>query len=82
MQVGFDALERRLAQEAQTGLCCHGDTPTLADLCLIPQCYNALRFGLALQTWPTIARIFGHCQQLPAFAAAWPEAQPDAPQPA
>lgn len=78
MQVGFDALEQRLANESQTGLCCHGDAPTLADLCLIPQCYNALRFGLDLQTWPTIARIFAHCQQLPAFAAAWPEVQPDA----
>lgn len=82
MQAGLDALEQRLAHEPQTGLCCHGDSPTLADLCLIPQCYNALRFGLDLQRWPTIARIFGHCQQLPSFAAAWPEAQPDAPQPA
>jgi maleylacetoacetate isomerase len=77
MQVGFSALEARLAAEAQTGLCCHGDTPTLADVCLIPQCYNALRFGLDLQTWPTLARIFAHCRILPAFAAAWPEAQPD-----
>jgi maleylacetoacetate isomerase len=75
--LGFDALEASL-QSPDTGLCCHGDTPGLADCCLIPQVYNARRYEMDLSAWPTIARIAEHCNTLPAFQAARPEAQPDA----
>lgn len=75
--VGFDALEASL-QSPGTGLCCHGDAPSLADCCLIPQVYNAQRYEIDLSVWPTISRIAEHCSTLPAFQAARPEAQVDA----
>ena len=77
--LGFAALEQQLAASGDTGLCCHGDAPTLADCCLVPQAFNARRFGLALDAWPTLARIVTHCEALPAFAQAHPARQPDAP---
>lgn len=77
---GFHALETMLARDAATGRYCHGDTPGLADACLIPQCYNALRWGVPLQDYPTIQRIHAACGELDAFKAAAPEAQPDAPE--
>lgn len=76
---GFMALEQRLSSEGDTGLFCHGDTPGLADLCLVPQMYNARRIGCQLDTFPTLTRIDAACRAIPAFAAAAPEAQPDAP---
>lgn len=75
--VGFDALEAGL-QSPDTGLCCHGDMPGLADCSLIPQVYNAQRYDMDLSAWPTIARIAEHCNTLPAFQAARPDAQVDA----
>lgn len=75
---GLAALEARLAEEAGTGAFCHGATPGLADLCLVPQLGNARRFGVELSPFPTILRIEAACRALPAFAAAAPEAQPDA----
>lgn len=77
---GFRALEQMLEESASTGLCCDGDAPTLADLCLIPQIYNARRFEVDMQTFPIISRIETHCMGLPAFEAARPENQADAPQ--
>jgi len=77
-RLGLDALETRLAREPDTGRFCHGDMPGLADLCLIPQLYNARRFALDLAPWPTLTRIEAVCLALPAFADALPEAQPDA----
>ena len=74
--LGFEALETRL-QSPATGLCCHGDEPGLADCCLVPQVYNARRYDLDLSAFPTIARIAAHCESLPAFQAAHPDAQPD-----
>ncbi len=68
-----------LARDSTTGRYCHGDTPGLADACLIPQCYNALRWGVPLQDYPTIQRIHAACGELDAFKAAAPEAQQDAP---
>ena len=78
IRAGFEALERRLAGSADTGRCCHGDAPTLADCCLVPQMANAERVSLPLQDYPTLRRIRDYCVQLPAFVAAAPGAQPDA----
>jgi maleylacetoacetate isomerase len=75
---GFGALEILLAKSPSTGLYCDGDTPTLADLCLVPQIYNARRFGVDMTEFPTIARIDQECLSLSAFDAARPENQPDA----
>ncbi|WP_027009146.1 maleylacetoacetate isomerase [Conchiformibius kuhniae] len=74
---GFAALEQML-QSPHTGRFCHGDTPTLADCCLVPQVYNARRFGCDLSAYPAIVRIDAECARLPAFADAAPEHQPDA----
>jgi len=79
MRSGLDALEVLLAETA-AGDFCVGDAPTLADCCLIPQLYNARRFGLAPADWPRIARIETACAALPAFAGAAPERQPDTPE--
>ena len=75
---GFTALEVMLQAE-ETGQFCHGDTPTLADCCLVPQVYNAERFECDLTPYPTIRRIHEACNTLPAFANAHPARQPDAP---
>src|SRR6266702_846191 len=74
---GFAAFERLLADDKRTGTFCHGDTPGLADIALVPQVYNAERYRLDLAPYPTIARIFENCMKLDAFAAAHPEKQPD-----
>lgn len=75
---GFAALEATLAGSPATGRFCHGDTPTLADCCLVPQVFNALRFEVDMAPYPTIARIQAACCELEAFAAAHPSRQPDA----
>lgn len=75
---GFHALEASLTLDAGSGEFCHGDTPTLADVCLVPQVYNAERFECDLSAYPTIRRIVANCRALPAFQEAAPEAQPDA----
>jgi len=77
---GMNALETRLADDSATGQYCHGDDPTMADACLVPQCYAASRFGVDVAGFPTITRINAACAELPAFARAAPDAQPDAPQ--
>jgi maleylacetoacetate isomerase len=79
MATGFAALERLLHDHPSTGEFCDGQDPTLADCCLVPQVYNARRFGLDLAPYPTIVRIEQACLALPAFDAARPENQPDAP---
>lgn len=66
--LAFDAL---LGEAA--GPCCHGGTPGMADLCLVPQFYNARRWGADLEGLSRLARIADHCAQLPAFAAAHPD---------
>ncbi|WP_425543652.1 maleylacetoacetate isomerase [Rhodanobacter caeni] len=75
---GFDALEAMLADNPATGRYCHGDDPGLADACLVPQFYNALRWKLPLQNYPTLQRIHAACNELEAFQRAAPEQQPDA----
>ena len=76
--MGFDALEKLLHGNPATGKCCHGDQPTLADICLVPQVFNAKRFSLDLAPYPTISRINDYCLKLKAFAEAAPEKQLDA----
>lgn len=75
----FQALELLLSDNAATGRFCHGESPGLADICLVPQMYNALRWKLPLDAYPTVRRICDACNQLEAFQRAAPEAQPDAP---
>jgi maleylacetoacetate isomerase len=78
MGEGFAALEALLAASPHTGRYAHGDTPGIADCCLVPQVFNARRFGVDLAPFPTIARIDGACAVLPAFIEAHPSHQPDA----
>ena len=75
---GMAGLEGMLAGGHETGEFCHGDKPTMADCCLIPQIYNADRFGCDLSGYPTAMRINATCLELDAFQRALPEVQPDA----
>ena len=75
--LGFTALERRLATEKQTGRFCHGNTPGLADITLVPQVANANRFKVNLEAFPTIRRINEQCLALEPFKKAMPQNQPD-----
>ena len=74
---GLAACEALLAK-APLGKFCFGDTPTLADICLVPQMFNARRFTCNLDPVPRLVAIDAACQVLPAFAKAAPFAQPDA----
>lgn len=74
--VGLQAYEARLAE--QPGRFSHGDTPTLADCCLVPQIFNAQRFDCDLSGLPRTMAVFGACMQLDAFQQAQPSACPDA----
>ncbi|QTN28817.1 maleylacetoacetate isomerase [Rhodoferax sp. AJA081-3] len=76
--VGFTAVEALLANNPHTGAFCHGDTPGLADCCLIPQIANSRRFETPLDAFPTIRRIETACLALDAFVKAAPALQPDA----
>ncbi len=78
IQVGLDALDLDLARDPARGRFCHGDTPTLADCCLVPQLANARRVKLDVARWPVLAAIDAACHELPAFADAAPARQPDA----
>ena len=75
---GLHALESRVAHDRGTGTYCHGDVPTLADICLVPQMANARRFNCDLSKMPTLVRIDEACRALPAFEKAAPQNQPDA----
>jgi maleylpyruvate isomerase len=78
---GLEALERAVG-DGRAGRFCHGDAPGLADCYLVPQLYNARRFGVDLAPFPTLRRIEEACLALAPFQAAQPEHQPDAPPPA
>jgi len=75
VQLGFDAIERRLVSEAAGGCFCHGDAPTLADVCLVPQVFNARRFAVDLGPYPRIVGIDAACRELLQFQSAAPERQ-------
>ena len=78
IESGFATLEARLAADPRTGALCFGDTPTIADLCLVPQIFNANRFKIDTARYPTLQRIYDHATQIDAFARAAPDEQPDA----
>ncbi len=78
MAEGFSAFEEILNTNLATGRYCYGDEPTMADLCLVPQMYNARRYGLDLEPYPLLQRIESNCLELAEFEAARPENQPDA----
>ncbi len=75
---GFDALEALLAADAGRGGFCFGNTPTLADVYLVPQVESARRFDIDLRRWPRIRAIDEACAGLEAFRLAAPALQPDA----
>ena len=78
IELGLSALEAQVAASPRTGLFCHGDTPTVADICLVPQLANARRLPIPLEPYPTLLRIESNCQKMDAFANAAPARQPDA----
>lgn len=74
---GLAALEADLARDERRGRFCVGDTPGMADCCLVPQLFAASRFGLDLAPYPTLRAIDAACQEIPAFQLAHPARQPD-----
>jgi maleylpyruvate isomerase len=74
---GFKAIEALVSQRPASTFCC-GDTPTIADICLVPQVANANRFKVDLSPYPRIRSIEAACQELAAFQKARPDQQPDA----
>ncbi|MCC5880058.1 MAG: maleylacetoacetate isomerase [Idiomarina sp.] len=76
VSTAFAAFEKRLEKHA--GVCCVGDEVTLADVCLVPQVYNAMRFNIDLTPYPTLVQVYENLQQLDAFQKAQPESQADA----
>ena len=78
IKLGFSALEMQLAADATRGHFCVGDTPTMADCCLVPQLFNARRFEVDMAPYPTLVAIEDACNALPAFQQAHPAQQPDA----
>jgi len=76
---GFKALEATLKDSPATGTYCEGDFPTMADCLLVPQVFNAQRFGVDMSAYPTVQRINDECLATEPFERARPENQPDAP---
>ncbi len=78
VELGLTQLEAQLTSSPQTGAFCHGDTPTMADCCLVPQIFNARRFNSQIDHLPNVMRIYANCMKLEAFDKAQPAKQPDA----
>ena len=78
IDLGLSALEQMIAAQSKRGKFCFGDSPTLADICLVPQLGNARRYGCDLAKYPMILTIEKNCMALAAFTGAAPEKQPDA----
>ena len=76
---GFAAIEKMLDKRPVQSPFCVGDTPTIADICLIPQVVNANRFKCSLDAFPRIVGIYHHAMKLSAFHDAQPSKQPDFP---
>lgn len=77
---GFAALERMAARDQSSGPYLCGDAPSLADLYLVPQAYNARRFDVDMSAYPRLTAADAAAREHPAFIAAEPERQPDAPE--
>ena len=77
--LGLETLEAHLAKERETGRFCHGDAPTMADICLAGQVFAAGYFKVATSGVPTVERIFSECMKIDAFECSQPLKQPDAP---
>ena len=75
---GLDAFNAHIEHDHLSGKFCHGDTPTMADCCLVPQMFAAERFGVDPTHYPRLALIWENCNHLPAIAAAHPSKQIDA----
>ncbi|MBN3925246.1 MAG: maleylacetoacetate isomerase [Nostoc sp. NMS4] len=75
---GLNALEKLLVNSKFRGDFCYGNEPTIADIFLVPQVYNAERFEYPLEAYPNIYKIYELCVKHPAFVAAQPDLQPDA----
>ena len=75
---GLAKLEAAMAKTSGGGRFSHGDTPTMADCCLVPQVFNARRYNNDTSNFPTVMRVFAECMQLDAFIRAQPSKQPDA----
>jgi maleylacetoacetate isomerase len=78
VQLGFAALEQQVQRLSAASRYMFGDSVTLADVCLVPQMYNARRFKVGVDAYPTLTAICAHLETLPAFARAAPHLQPDA----
>jgi len=76
--LGLDALEVQIARDREPRRFCFGESPTIADCCLVPQLFNAQRFGVDMSPYPKLLAIGQACQELPAFRAAHPSVQADA----
>jgi maleylpyruvate isomerase len=78
IEEGFRGLEIQAREHSNSKRYMFGDTVSIADICLVPQMFNARRFNTDLSAYPTLVAISTHLESLPAFATARPEAQPDA----
>jgi maleylacetoacetate isomerase len=74
---GLNSMERLLVEKDPTGKFCHGDSPTVADICLVTQVTPAQLFKTDTAAYPRVMRIYDHCMTIPAFAEAHPRKQPD-----
>ena len=73
IEAGFEALEEALGRDLARGRFCYGDAPSLADVCLVPQVFNARRYSVDLAPFPRIVAIDAACHEIAAFASAAPE---------
>jgi maleylpyruvate isomerase len=73
VRAGFDALELSLARDSGAGRFCYGDSLSMADVCLVPQVFNARRYALDLTPYPRIVAVDAACRAIPAFQVAAPE---------
>lgn len=76
---GLKAVEAHLANERETGRYCHGDTPTIADICVVSQVFGAQFFKADTSGVPNVMRVFAECMKLDAFDRTQPLKQPGAP---
>lgn len=76
LELGFETLEAMIKAHSHKGLFCFGETPTLADVCLVPQVYNAIHRAYPMHNHPLLHGIYQHCLTQPAFVAALPDNQP------